>query len=202
MTLPKITKTHRWDRKLIARVEDLAQRTGRPVQHILDDAITIGLAQIEERMGERMRTMTPAEAWEAYVGSQTPAEFWRISQEQGATTYYEAAERYARDLPQIFREDWAEMEPGDHPDLDRIAFLLAEYLEEHAPGVYQAWLGAMLMGEGPTEEAAIEAAVRLYEETSGTESGYAESEADVHLFKSREELVAKLDVSLTVREDE
>lgn len=129
--LPRIMKTHRWDRNLFSRVEDLARRTGRPVQHVLDDAIEIGLKQIEEQIDARMRDLTPAEAWEGFVGSQTPQEFWELSHEQGARTYYEAAERYARDLPAIFREEWAEMEAGDYPDLDRVADLLARYLEQN-----------------------------------------------------------------------
>jgi len=179
-------------------VEDLARRTGRPVQHILDDAVTIGLEQIEEEIDAWMRTMTPAEAWEGFVGSQTPEEFWRISHEQGARTYYEAAERYARDLPNIV-DDWLGREPGDYPDLDKLASLLADYMEEQEAGVYQAWLGDMLLGEGATREEAIEAAVREYEE----QGGYTDDpEREPHLFRSRDELVAKLDVSLAVRDEE
>lgn len=194
MTLPKVTKTHRWDRKLISRVEALAQRTGRPVQHVLDDAVAIGLQQIEDQIDARMRAMTPAEAWEGFVGSQTPQEFWELSHEQGATTYYEAATRYARDLPNIFREEWAEMEAGDYPDLNRVASLLADYMEEQEAGIYQAWLGDMLMGEGRTREEAIEAAVREYE----AQGGYGE----YPLLPSKEELLRRLDVAVTARDDQ
>lgn len=199
MTLPKVTKTHRWDRKLISRVEALAQRTGRPVQHVLDDAVAIGLQQIEDQIDARMRAMTPAEAWEGFVGSQTPQEFWELSHEQGARTYYEAAAKYVRDLPNLFREEWATWGPGDFPDLDKLAFLLADYMEEQGAGIYQAWLGDMLLGEGATREEAIEAAVREYEE----QGGYTDDpEREPHLFRSRDELVAKLDVSLAARDEE
>lgn len=129
--LPRITKTHRWDRTLFARVEALAQRTGRPVQHVLDDAVALGLEQIEDQIDARMRDMTPAEAWEGFVGNQSPDEFWQISQEQGAQTYDEAAERYVRELPHMFRDEWATWQAGEFPDLSRLARLLARYLEEN-----------------------------------------------------------------------
>lgn len=130
MALPKKTKTHRWDRQLIAQVEDLARRTGRPVQHVLDDAVTIGLEQIEDEIDNEMRELTAWEAWEGYIGSQSAEEFWQISQEQGTTTYAEAAEKYARDLPNMFRSEWIEMKAGKYPDLDRLAALFEECLEE------------------------------------------------------------------------
>lgn len=129
--LPRITKTHRWDRTLFAWVEALAERTGRPVQHVLDDALTVGLEQIEAQIEARMRAMTPAEAWEGFVGNQTPEEFWRLSYEQGARTYHEAAERYVRELPQMCREEWATWGPDEFPDLDRLAELLAQYLKDN-----------------------------------------------------------------------
>lgn len=191
--LPKITKTHRWDRELIAKVESLAERTGRPVQHVLEDAVAIGLEEIEEQIASWMRDLTPAEAWEGFVGNQTPAECWQVSYEQGARTYYEAAERYVRDLPNIV-DDWLGREPGDYPDLDKLAFLLADYMEEQGAGIYQAWLGDMLMGEGRTREEAIEAAVREYEAV--------DEYGEYPRIPSREELISRLDVSLTVREDE
>lgn len=190
--LPRIMRTHRWDRELFARVEALAQRTGRPVQHVLDDAVALGLQQIEEQIDARMRAMTPAEAWEGFVGSQTPQEFWRLSYEQGARTYYEAAEKYVRDLPNTCREEWATWGPGDFPDLDKLASLLADYMEEQEAGIYQAWLGDMLMGEGGTREAAIEAAIQQYEAV--------DDYGEYPRIPSREELRRRLDVSLTVRE--
>lgn len=62
----------------------------------------------------------------------------------------------------------------------------------HRSGVtvrYQAWLGDQLMGEGDTEEAAIDAAVAAYEQAIG----YGD---DPHLYADREALVASLDVSV------
>ena len=52
---------------------------------------------------------------------------------------------------------------------------------------YQAWLGELLMGEGATEEEAVEAAVSEYE----TSVGYGHAP---HLYPDRETLVADLDV--------
>src|SRR5690606_15253152 len=52
---------------------------------------------------------------------------------------------------------------------------------------YQAWLGDQLMGEGDTEEAAIDAAVTEYEQAIG----YGD---EPHLYPTREELVAALSV--------
>src|SRR5690606_25777059 len=52
---------------------------------------------------------------------------------------------------------------------------------------YQAWLEDGLMGEGDTEEAAIDAAVTEYEQ----DIGYGD---EPHLYLTREELVAALSV--------
>ena len=70
--------------------------------------------------------MRASEAWEGYVGDQTPAEFWRIAQEKGAVTYEEACQTYAEDLPQMM-SDWVQSE---QPPLSEIAGLLERYLEQ------------------------------------------------------------------------
>ncbi len=67
--------------------------------------------------------MTPGEAWEGFVGSQSTADFWAISMEQGARSYMEAATNYVNDIrtrwdPGVSEETWADL-----PDL------LAAYLE-------------------------------------------------------------------------
>lgn len=56
--------------------------------------------------------------------------------------------------------------------------------------IWQVYLGDMLLGEGATKEEAVEVAVREYE----TQGGYGE----YPLLESREELLRRLDVSLTV----
>lgn len=71
------------------------------------------------------RSMSPGQAWDAYVGSQSPAEFWRISQEQGHATLEDACRAYAQDLPNMM-SDWTEQYPV--PDLDSVAELLAKHL--------------------------------------------------------------------------
>lgn len=50
--MAKIVKTHRWDEYLITRVEEYAEKQGRPVQHVLEECVQIGITQLEERMGE------------------------------------------------------------------------------------------------------------------------------------------------------
>ena len=55
--------------------------------------------------------------------------------------------------------------------------------------VWQAWLNDMLMGEGETQENAIEAAVAEYERSIG----YGD---EPHLFADRGALVAALDVAI------
>ena len=70
--------------------------------------------------------------------------------------------------------------------------LAAAWAVLHRSGVtvrYQAWLGDQLLGEGDTEEAAIDAAVAAYEQAIG----YGD---DPHLYADREALVASLDVSV------
>lgn len=52
---------------------------------------------------------------------------------------------------------------------------------------YQAWLEDALLGEGETEDAAIDAAVAEYEQTIG----YGD---EPHLYPNRDELVAALSV--------
>src|SRR5690606_31001211 len=68
--------------------------------------------------------------------------------------------------------------------------LAAAWAVLHRSGVtvrYQAWLGDQLLGEGDTEEAAIDAAVAAYEQAIG----YGDKP---HLYADREELVAALSV--------
>lgn len=54
--------------------------------------------------------------------------------------------------------------------------------------IYEAWLGDALMGEGQTEQEAIDAAVAEYERSIG----YGD---EPHLYADRAALVAALDVS-------
>ena len=75
---------------------------------------------------EHLATMTPAEAWEGFVGDQSPVDFFSYSTGQGAKTYEEAAERYAQDMPTI-AEEWRRL-TGEHKS--RIAALLERYLEQ------------------------------------------------------------------------
>lgn len=56
---------------------------------------------IEEWISERRRRameMTAGQAWEGFVGSQTPAEFIQISREQGHTTTEAAVVAYVQDV--------------------------------------------------------------------------------------------------------
>jgi len=71
-------------------------------------------------------TLTPPDTWESYVGSQTPAEFVKISLEMGAASPADACTRYANDLPNIFGEDCADLTPDE---IEAIANRLAEYIE-------------------------------------------------------------------------
>lgn len=49
--------------------------------------------------------LTPAEAWDGFVGSQTPQEFMEISWSKGLLTIDAACEVYAADVPAIFGAD-------------------------------------------------------------------------------------------------
>lgn len=59
---------------------------------------------------------------------------------------------------------------------------------------YQAWLGDMLLGEGPTPTKAFEEAVAEYERNVGY--GHAP-----HLLPNKDALVAAIHVSVVVSED-
>lgn len=66
--------------------------------------------------------------WQGLVGSQTAEEFWTESQEQGATTYREAAERYVEYLREtqglVSEAGWPE------EDVPVLVDMLVEVLEE------------------------------------------------------------------------
>ena len=70
------------------------------------------------------RKMTAQEAWDAYVGSQTPEEFVELSREKGYTDVHEMCWDYVLELPQMFREEYTEGQ------LAEIAELLEKYIEE------------------------------------------------------------------------
>lgn len=55
MTQAKVTMTHRWDPDQFAQVKELAGNTARPVQHVLDAAVAIGL----RRLRAEYYTMAP-----------------------------------------------------------------------------------------------------------------------------------------------
>lgn len=70
--------------------------------------------------------MTPYEAWEGYVGDQTPQEFMEISASKGFSTIEQAVADYVADLPDIQPD--VEFEEGD---LEQIAVLLAQYIRQN-----------------------------------------------------------------------
>lgn len=70
-----------------------------------------------------------AEAWEGWVGSQTPAEFLRISAEMGHDTVERAVAAYIADLPNIFPEE-AERIPSN------LADILTAFIENYEPAAY------------------------------------------------------------------
>lgn len=69
--------------------------------------------------------LTPAQAWEGYVGPQSPQEFVQIAVERdGIDDIDEICRRYASDLPNMF-EGFA-----SRLTTDEIAGLLAEYIRQ------------------------------------------------------------------------
>lgn len=73
--------------------------------------------------------MTPAEAWEGFVGSQTPSEFMEISHQKGLITVEAAVNAYVQDFPAMFNLNPSERERSE------IVVLLTEYIVEQVPGV-------------------------------------------------------------------
>lgn len=52
--------------------------------------------------------LTPAEVWEGFVGSQTPAEFMEESNKKGLLTVSAAVEAYVKEIPQMFGQTYTE----------------------------------------------------------------------------------------------
>ena len=127
-----------------------------------------------------------AEIWQGLTAGQEPAEFIRISREQGHSTVEEAVDAYVRDIPDMTGEDYSDEE------LAEIRQGLITYLE-HAgyTTVWTAHLSDMLLAEADSEEAAIAAAIREYE----SQADYG----DYPLIPSCEDLIRRLDVSATIR---
>jgi hypothetical protein len=67
--------------------------------------------------------MTPAQAWERFVGNQSPAEFMEISRANGYATAAEAVTAYVVELPRMFPDDGITLE-----DAVTAAPLLLQYL--------------------------------------------------------------------------
>lgn len=75
---------------------------------------------------ERLATMSPAEAWQGFVGAQTPQEFWDTSREQGAQNVEWAVINYVNDMPNL-SSDWRNLTDSQQ---GVIMFLLTGYLRE------------------------------------------------------------------------
>ena len=73
---------------------------------------------------ELKRRISPQEAWDLYVGSQTPEEFVELSREKGIQDVEMMCLDYVQELPQMFREEYAEGQ------LAEISRLLVEYIEK------------------------------------------------------------------------
>lgn len=67
--------------------------------------------------------MTPAQAWEGYVGSQTPQEFMEVSAQKGLADDW-AVHEYVKDLPAMFGQSYTDDE------LIEIAGLLLAYIRQ------------------------------------------------------------------------
>lgn len=68
-----------------------------------------------------MNRMTPPEAWEGFVGNQTPEEFMEVSRQKGFPNVTEASIAYVNDSPDMF---------GNVDQVERfdIALLLCAYI--------------------------------------------------------------------------
>lgn len=110
-------------------------------------------------MENRIKSLTPGEAWEGYVGDQSVEEFVEHSREAGQVTPQEMAEDYVRNLP---------VEP-DSPltdeERDTLAKKLAEYIEANTaqdPTYYS-------IGEDRNERELTPETVKAIWESSETE---------------------------------
>lgn len=75
---------------------------------------------------DEIRSLTHYQAWEGYVGSQTPVEFMRYSREDGHLTVEAATVAYANDLPNLFPDECGDLTAEEKA---AIADRLAEFIE-------------------------------------------------------------------------
>lgn len=68
--------------------------------------------------------LTPAQAWEGFVGSQTPQEFMELSRQKGESNIEWAVADYVKDIPAMFGQPYTEDELLD------IAAALATFIRE------------------------------------------------------------------------
>jgi hypothetical protein len=69
---------------------------------------------------------TPAQAWEGFVGSQTPQEFHELNVQQGIIDIDEMCTRYVAEVPSMFQ-----MSTDERRALpDDLADLLAKYIRQ------------------------------------------------------------------------
>lgn len=75
----------------------------------------------------RLADMTPAEAWEGFVGSQTVKEFLEVSHAKGFTTIDAAVAAYIKDIPVMFDRTYSRGE------LYTIEACLRAYIRKNLP---------------------------------------------------------------------
>lgn len=71
-----------------------------------------------------MRFSDAADAWDSWVGSQTPAEFMQISKDQGHATVEAAVADYVAAVPSIWPESKDQIP-------ENLADLLQKFIEEY-----------------------------------------------------------------------
>jgi hypothetical protein len=71
-----------------------------------------------------MANLTPAQAWDGFVGSQTPQEFVEVSRQKGLLTVDDAVYAYVMDIPTMFQQEYTT------PELLGVNRLLCAYIRE------------------------------------------------------------------------
>lgn len=93
------------------------------------------------------RNLTPAEAWEGFVGSQSVADFLTVSAQKGHRSIGSAVESYTAALPRVL--DW-DARTTATTDLAEIGTSLERYIRKNLPAVRVSTDAAGQFGFNPT----------------------------------------------------
>lgn len=120
-------------REMDLRLATLAIANGTSKQALVIEALGDLFNKYEEvesmreELSQVIANTTPAEAWEAWIGEQSTAEFVTAGISAGLRNIRHMASQYARELPEMWPDELGDASPEQ---LEQIAELLVQYIDE------------------------------------------------------------------------